>query len=98
MPKTPASDVAELRSCETIEVAVLGFPDGRDGLCGHEAALNLNRLSQAHELCQNRGGCPGIPDGAYGLCGRKATLNLNKLTEFMSFVKVDVDVVGSDLL
>ena len=38
---------------------------------------------RAHDLCENRGGCPGpsFPNSPYGLCGRKATSNLNMVSD-----------------
>ena len=86
----------------------LPVPNSPYGLCGRKATLK-NRVQ---ELCEGRCGRPGlpVPNSPYGLCGRKAALNLNWeaeeeleivsvniIIELMSFVRVEVIVLGDPL-
>ena len=82
-----------------IEVVILSFPSLIVLMVSVDVKQNQKKINRAgaHELCESRGGRPGlpVPNSPDGLRGRRATLNLNSLcSEFMSCVKVEVDILG----
>ena len=73
----------ELRSCVTVEVAVLhGLPSliVRTVYVDVKQHRNRTSLSELRSCVKVRGGCPGlpVPNSPHGLCGFEAALNLNR--------------------